>query len=280
MTETGVMLSAKNGRKSQTLPLLRSLNVTKPFDGQVTVTVECARWALSMNASNRRPRRTHIEYLKDRILTGEWQEDHPSPIVFSEIARLIDGQHRIFAIVESGVAVTAHVRTGVRDELQQYMDLVQPRALEDRCAFMDDYSRNQKAAQLINLWFLTTRPTGTKVQKPSPSEAWHIWSLHKDAIEFGVAYMSKKVKGLSKSAIALALAEMFERDATKAEEFGESLVVVDGEVQQARVLRDWLFRRLSSRDRKDQKEQYRCCISAMKAYLENREIKTIRAATW
>jgi hypothetical protein len=99
---------------------IESFTLSLPFEGRVRISPQAAENIIkALNIGNRRVRRVLVEYLKAQIRNGEWQEDHPQKIIFSAKPRLIDGQHRLIAIVEAGIEVVAGVVLGARDELRE-----------------------------------------------------------------------------------------------------------------------------------------------------------------
>ena len=120
------------------------LKVTTPGLFIVRVDSDVARDWLKLNLKNRRIRKTLVEYLKRQIESGEWQSNHPQPVVFSDAGRLIDGQHRLTAIAESevynGSSVCLRVETGASDGIREYMDTGIARTLEDRVELDSDPS--------------------------------------------------------------------------------------------------------------------------------------------
>lgn len=63
-----------------------------------------AKGLLSYNTGNRRLRPSTVSHYADQMRRGEWKETH-QPIAFDDDGNLIDGQHRLAAVVESGVGV-------------------------------------------------------------------------------------------------------------------------------------------------------------------------------
>jgi hypothetical protein len=280
-----VLLPNQNGRTSpqKQIPDAAFLDITKHFYGQVRVTPEAAAVWLGINLGNRRKRTQFVEFLVRQINGGEWQEDHPQPIVFSEVGRMIDGQHRLFAIVESGQTVVVTVLCGVRDNLREYLDLGISRTLEDRIQFSDDLPTNQRLAQIVSAFANTIRytsNTANRVSRVTPEEAHEVFTKHRDGILFAASVMSARQRGVCRAYVMVALAEMFERDAEMAQEFGASLLSSDGTVQPARILRDYLLRLNNASGQAQGRDVYHRTITACKAALQGREIKVLRYSEW
>lgn len=76
-----------------------------------SVTPTLAASYLAMNKLNRDRSSGHVRRLADAMLSGAWKENGDT-IVFN-CGRLIDGQHRLAAIIESGVTVKMLIVEGV-----------------------------------------------------------------------------------------------------------------------------------------------------------------------
>ncbi len=253
--------------------------LTRPYDGPAEVSSAIANELLTVfNIGNRRKRPNLAKYILDQIRSGEWQDDHPQPICFSSRPRLIDGQHRLMAIADSGVTVTAHVRCGVRDELREYIDTGISRKLEDRCEFDADYEVNRCISTLIANWIAIA---SGRTSRPTPVDAWNFFEQHRPAIMFGVTYLTMRQKAISRTPVISAMAEFHERNPVLAGEFGGSLFIPDGDVQPARMLRDWLQSKAPKGGGTGIiREVYLRCTGCMQAHLDGRNVKIVRAAAW
>ena len=82
---------------------------TAPHTQVLNVTPElAARWLATVNPSNRQIRPAHVEKLARDIRMGQWQLTHQG-IAFSRDHLLLDGQHRLKAIVQAGLTVQMNV---------------------------------------------------------------------------------------------------------------------------------------------------------------------------
>lgn len=80
----------------------------------VNVTPELASSWLSSNDKNRSISRPHVLRLAEAMKNGQWSLNGQT-ISFDDNGRLLDGQHRLSAVVESGVTVQMSVAIGVTD---------------------------------------------------------------------------------------------------------------------------------------------------------------------
>lgn len=79
----------------------------------ITITPELAREYLAKNIDKNRPiRKAVVHAYAEQMKRGEWKIT-PQGISFDQKGRLIDGQHRLMAIIESGAKVPMYVTTGV-----------------------------------------------------------------------------------------------------------------------------------------------------------------------
>ena len=78
-----------------------------------TITPEIARQYMTRNRSNRSLRKAHVDRLATDIKNGDWQVTHQG-IAFNEDGWLVDGQHRLQAIIDTNTPVRVWVARGVQ----------------------------------------------------------------------------------------------------------------------------------------------------------------------
>lgn len=119
----------------------------EPQHYRVKVTPEAAEEWLTRNAKNRtvRPKKV-AQYVAD-MLAGRWMFTG-DPIQFDTDRRLINGQHRLQAVIEAGVPQEFLVITDLPAEAQLYMDQGSKRTPGDqmRLSFPDLRDSNHVAA--------------------------------------------------------------------------------------------------------------------------------------
>ncbi len=85
------------------------------------ITPETAgRWLLA-NQHNRPLSKSHVVFLANQMSSGEWMLNG-QPIIIGEDEQILDGQHRLYAIIESGVTVRSLVIYGVPPEAFKTID--------------------------------------------------------------------------------------------------------------------------------------------------------------
>lgn len=116
------------------------------------VTPSMAKAWLQANTANRPVKKTIVKTYAHAMKRGEWKLS-PQGISFSASGRLIDGQHRLMAILESGASVWVYVTSGAPDDAFDALDQGARRSYADisrlpkRVAEMRGYLARMLAGQ-------------------------------------------------------------------------------------------------------------------------------------
>lgn len=87
----------------------------------VTITpAEATNW-LRANEHNRPVRKNHVNFLAGEIKNGNWQLNGQA-IVIADNEQVLDGQHRLLAIIEAGTPIQSLVVYGITPEAFSTMD--------------------------------------------------------------------------------------------------------------------------------------------------------------
>ena len=97
----------------------------------VRVTPELAAKWLGKNDVNRKLREHRCAFIARSIEDQKWVTTHQA-IAFSKSGRLLDGQHRLRAVIMANKAIEIWVATNVPDEAFQVMDSGLPRKMYER----------------------------------------------------------------------------------------------------------------------------------------------------
>lgn len=97
----------------------------------VEVTPEQAEKWLAANLANRTVRTARVREYATAMREGRWLYT-ADPIRFDEDGRLIDGQHRLMAVVKAGLPVEMHVVRGLAREAQDAVDTGAARTASDQ----------------------------------------------------------------------------------------------------------------------------------------------------
>lgn len=245
---------------------------------RVIVTPACASRALAVNTGNRFVRLSNLDYLSNLIKIGEWRDDHNHGITFSDKGRLIDGQHRLMAVVKASRPVIMRVDTGTDDDLRQHFDTGAARTMFDRVDFSDNRSLNKKVTEVISAWLRMKVQCARKMPISVVQAAYAQWS--DEATYIGQFIMSNQKKETSKrvirSSVLAAIMEVMRKDREFGIEFLNSVIFPDGEIQPARALREWMLKNVSRCGFQQEMLQYRVTWSAIESALAGRDVKYLR----
>lgn len=81
-----------------------------------------AQWMLKLFKGQRGVSPTHVKVLASEMKAGVWMDTGNQGIAFDWYGRLVDGQHRLLAVIESGVTIETSVVRGVDPKAYLHMD--------------------------------------------------------------------------------------------------------------------------------------------------------------
>lgn len=159
------------------------LQLGQPISYIANVTPEMALEWLERNTHNRHVRPAQVAALARAINAGQWKLDG-NPIRFASDGTLLDGQHRLWAVAETGKTVQMFVVEGLENDAQDVMDTGAKRSTSDALtlAGRPNGSRLAAAARLA-----LTMSTDGKVTVFANSEVL-AWLNEHEEMEKYVAY--------------------------------------------------------------------------------------------
>ncbi|MFE4953966.1 hypothetical protein ACFRCW_07640 [Streptomyces sp. NPDC056653] len=123
----------------------------------LSVSPELAGQWLKLNTNNRPLSKNTVQQLAAQIQRGEWQLTHQG-IAFDEDDVLIDGQHRLAAIVKADTTVPMTVTHGVPRTAFTVMDTGRKRTGRDALALVGEANATHLAAALRGLHLYLQTP--------------------------------------------------------------------------------------------------------------------------
>jgi hypothetical protein len=196
-------------------------NVVVPSVIRMTITPDKAlNWLENANPNNRTLSDAHVNRLARDMKEGRWILTHEG-IAFSPEGILLDGQHRLWAIVEADMPVEMHVWFNVDPAALMAIDSGKTRSLADILRI----SGTPGSVTTKELAVLRTMLGGLKVPSSlSASEAAKALARHGCAIAFAVSVLPK-ARHLSDATTRGAVARAYySADRAKLAEFGRMLV--------------------------------------------------------
>jgi len=159
----------------------------------VEMTPELAQKYLDTQVHNRPLSKAWVTALADSMKRGEWTEDGNS-IKMDDAGHLIDGQHRLHAIIRSGRTIPMEVRSGFhRDALYIIDAFTKSRSVGDVLALNGIKSSRAVAAGITAYWLEKQGRSNHDVTKRvSPILAEQIYSESPDVWNRCVAFAKDK----------------------------------------------------------------------------------------
>lgn len=114
-----------------------------------TITPPMATLFLANNASNRKLNKQHVDFLADQMLTGKWQKNGQT-IVIADDGTLMDGQHRLNAIIKADIPAELGLCTGVAKTAMPTIDNGKLRSTSDILT-MNGWANAALVGSAINL---------------------------------------------------------------------------------------------------------------------------------
>lgn len=114
----------------------------------VTITADKARDLLARNTSNRKVSKTNLNVVVAALRRGEWKVNGEA-IKVAEDGTILDGQHRLIACMETGIAIRTLVVTGLPADTQQTMDTGKARSPKDVLALRGHSNSGNLAAATL-----------------------------------------------------------------------------------------------------------------------------------
>jgi hypothetical protein len=158
---------------------MNGLTVQQVSNSAVLVTPTLANeWLLKLNKRNRDINERHVSALVKEAQSGRWVFT-PTPIVFSKSGMLLDGQHRLRMVKDSGLAQTFVVVVGVDDDVQDVIDTGRRRTAYQQLEIAGVVNSKKVASTLkvlTHMWFGVAGSEKT-VTTHYLKEALSIWGI-------------------------------------------------------------------------------------------------------
>lgn len=137
---------------------------------------------LAANTHNRRVVQAHVDGITRDIMQGRWMLN-AQPICFSRTDRLLNGQHRLMAVVAADGVIQAPVVRGVADAAQSTYD-IQARRLPEFGAGLESFGDKALLAAMANLLITHEMPgRGRARSKATASDLHAVVKAHPGLVE-------------------------------------------------------------------------------------------------
>lgn len=236
---------------------------------------------LNYNKLNRPLRKGGVEKFASDMKSGNWGLTHQA-IAFDEQGNILDGQHRLWAIVESGKTIEMPVARGLDPSARDYIDQGIPRTVVDVAKLRDPDS------QVTQFWGAAARRMmiGTRTHVVfTRQEVLNFLEAHEKALAFAIqdALQGKRVFRVTPAAIPAVIARAsYHEDKDRIREFGSIMLGTmpkGDEDSGAHVLRGWLLAGAPNRAKAVAKdlEVYAKAQRALAGFLAGEKLRSIYA---
>lgn len=189
-----------------------------------TITPEMAERYLDRNTHNRPIRQRRVDDLVAAIQRGEWRMNGDA-IRFGTDGSLLDGQHRLWAIVLSETPCKTLVVDGLDGEAQQTMDTGARRNLTDTLRLKGYPSATRLSAALSYLWKMENGRVREGSARPSIAQALGLLEEHPALVDSGAVAQKMSTRFRCSQGQVMALHYTFASiDSSDADTFFEKLV--------------------------------------------------------
>ena len=254
---------------------------------QINVTPALATTLLQENIRNRNLSQRRVAAYAAEMTAGNWLDDG-APIRIAASGRLLDGQHRLAAIVRSGCTISLVMISGLDEETQLVSDTGKPRSFADFLGVRDYPNNVALAAVTSALWkwengALDHRGDWNKRPVASHHMLWELFQKRQPEIEVALklAKQADRYVRMSRSVLASGYVVFSRISEEDADDFYAQLACKATPCSAAAVLTRTMNNRETAAQAKglvDQSWQTVFLIKAWNAYREGREISILRWA--
>lgn len=241
------------------------------------ITPTFAAELLEDNNANRPLSENVVRVYAAAMQRGAWKLNGEA-IKIASNGELLDGQHRLAAIVRSGVSVDCLVITGLEVGVFDTLDLGKKRNMSDILSIQGEVSTNVLASILRMLCCIESNPANPPTSSSVPVDVQEKYLKKNPSLRFYVT-RAQRVKHICEQSVIGSCWYLFsQRDAVAADEFFER--IIDGvnlsTGNPIRILRDRLLMNRSSNTAKaPRKVLLALVIKAWNAYRLGREMRQL-----
>lgn len=246
----------------------------------VIVSPELAAEWLKRNRKNRPINKDHVGKLVRDIKAGRWAPS-PQPIVFDVDGDLIDGQHRLTAVVVAGVSIQMVIAENAPRESIRGIDMGAQRNAVGILSMLHDHSPKVRAMAISNAMITgVRRETASRYSKQEQVE---FYLEHRGAVDYAIGLLPVNYRHCKRGQVGAVIARAsYTVGSETLERFCAVLTtgVASDPIDATAILaRDWLMTHSSAGGMASCVESYSKVARALDAYRRGEVIKKLYAAT-
>ncbi|MCI0754775.1 ParB/RepB/Spo0J family partition protein [Teichococcus vastitatis] len=238
-----------------------------------SITPAIAEAYLMHNTRNRKIVAAHVDAIARDIRAGNWMMN-AQPICFSRSGRLLNGQHRLSAVIQAGEAIEVPVMRSLPEEAYDTYDIHAKRGPQLGVAFDSFGDKPLIAAAAVLLWKRELKPTGIRNAKPTPAEVMRIVEQHPRLLEMRT--FGRKMIEFGRGSVLAYAAYCIERDNPELGQVFLDRFETGADLPRGHLILE-LRKRMQSlrRERASQDEQLRELLSAWARFKEKPDLERL-----
>lgn len=251
---------------------------------KILITPAKAKEYLEANIENRKLRFGRILQLAKDIVEDRWLEDTAETIKIAKTGRILDGQHRLHAIIKANKAIYCHIATNLEEQVFKVIDTGAVRSATD--IFKIDKIKNDKQLPSIIAFFnvlqaekrrksihINDKPTNAMLLEQYYQDE-NFWQL---IVRNAQSWYTSFAKILSPSIIGGFYAHLYKIDNEKAYSFMNQLATgLNIENDVVAMLRTKLMQDKISMRKMPQEIKIALIIKAWNIYITKQSIKQLK----
>ncbi|HWL84057.1 MAG TPA: hypothetical protein VNR89_24125 [Roseomonas sp.] len=238
-----------------------------------TISPQLAEAYLGHNTRNRKIVAAHVDAIARDIRAGNWMMN-AQPICFSRSGRLLNGQHRLSAVIQAGEAIEVPVMRNLPEEAYDTYDIHAKKGPQLGAAFDGFGDKPLIAAAAVLLWKRELKPAGTRNAKPTPAEVMRIVEQHPRLLELRT--FGRKMIEFGRGSVLTYAAYCIERDDPELGRIFLERFESGADLPRGHLILE-LRRRMQvlRRERTSQEEQLRELLSAWSRFKEKPDLERL-----
>lgn len=244
-----------------------------------TITPKKAAEWLKANTTNRPINQSWVNRLAETIADGQWRLNGDT-IRFNDGGTLIDGQHRLHAILIANKPIKSYVVYGLQSEAFDTIDNVNRRSNSDRLARRGEKHYVTLAAAVGRLWAYLQKYPPYACCSPRPDQMDDVLNKHpgiRDAVDFALGLNSRLLPPSDASFFIYIGRSLWGREIT--DRFWDSVLTAN-KLSRGTVAY-LLFKRLDAHrtdpaNRMSRDYRYALCVKAFNAHATGQNLKVLK----
>lgn len=241
------------------------------------ITPAIASKMLETNTHNRAIQQRLVNQYARDMKDGNWREHHQG-IGFDVNGTLVDGQHRLWAIIEANVSIYLQVTRGIAPEAMAGIDIGKGRTNSDLFT-LDGIPRAGRIVPMATmLSYITRKVPWNSLNLPTKQEVRQTYEAYKDALDWASFGELQGFQGRLRSAApGTSLAMFYQRHPEQAEQFRQLLTMPVNQGPDSPVLATRMMLERWPRDMSHRRQELlEHMLSGCYSFLMGRKIKIIR----